>query len=456
MPFDTLAFFIFMVAIWVLWVSLPFPKVVLFAFSLIFYAFAGWNDVLIVAALLVANFAFSFLVSRSKLLLALIILTNFIVLFIFKYETFFISGVAGLDLFTTDIVIPLGISFYVFQMTGYQIDLAGGRCAVQRDPFRFVIFVMFFPQLIAGPIVRAQTFMPQINHLDRIRQRSLRITVLPSLALILLGLIKKIYFADSLAPIVNDIFARGPADPHTALLGAWLFAFQIYFDFSGYSDMAVGLARLFGIRLPMNFFQPYLSRSPREFWQRWHVTLSRWIQDYLYIPLGGNKGPWARACAVLLITMGLAGLWHGANWTFIIWGLGWGLVVYLFRHATPFVSRHPLAGWAMTFGLTLVLWVFFRSPDLNFALSYFTTLAGGAPTGDWSIALTGAQGLFVVVGCVFLLALHYAETKLFSARIVRFLARTDTVLWRGVVIAIILWLVLLPDLSGNPFIYFRF
>ncbi|MDF1748244.1 MAG: hypothetical protein P1V34_05145 [Alphaproteobacteria bacterium] len=411
---------------------------------------------MIVTTLLVFNFLFSFLVTKSKLYLAFIILVNILVLFIFKYESFFISGVAGYDLFTADIIIPLGISFYVFQMTGYQIDLAKGRCSVQRDPIRFVIFVMFFPQLIAGPIVRAQNFMPQIDNLARIRKRSLKSTMLPSLALILLGLVKKIYFADSLAPHVNDIFARGPEDAQTAILGAWLFAFQIYFDFSGYSDMAVGMARLFGIRLPMNFFQPYLSRSPREFWQRWHVTLSQWILNYLYLPLGGNKGPWARAFAVLLITMGLAGLWHGANWTFIIWGLGWGLVVFLYRQIGQYLATIPLAGWLVTFSLTLGLWVFFRSPDLHFALSYFQTMGGGAPTGDWAVSFNGWNGIFIIMGCLSLLILHFAESKLFRAPVARILARRDGLFWQGVVIALILWLVLLPDLNGNPFIYFRF
>jgi alginate O-acetyltransferase complex protein AlgI len=453
--FDTLPFILFLALTWVVWRAVGHGAVLLAA-SIVFYMAAGWPDLLLVTAVVTVNYGLSFLVARQRWWLAAAILLNLGVLAFFKYRAFLFGGV-GNDLFTGGILIPLGISFYIFQIIAYQVDIVRGHCRQQRNFLNFALFILLFPQLIAGPIMRASALMPQVNRLmARVLDTSHRCWSL-ALGLILLGLFKKACIADSLAPHVDDIFARGPADAATAWLGAWLFTFQIYFDFSGYSDMAVGMARLFGIRLPFNFRQPYLARSPREFWQRWHVTLSQWIRDYLYIPLGGSRGRSAMTrAAVLVVTMTLAGLWHGADWSFMVWGCGWGAFIAAWR-MIPALDRLPgLMTWAVTFAVAVILWVFFRSPDMAYAMGYFATMFGGTGLGDWTVSFDGAQGLWIVIGAAALLALHPLERVAFHYPTVRWIARHDTPLVWGVIIAMVLWLVILPGQNANPFIYFRF
>lgn len=456
MSFDSLPFAMFLAATLLFWRFVPRPSLVLIAASVAFYYFAGARDMAIVSTIVVANYFLSFAISRWRYSLYAAVLVNIGCLVLFKYRYLLFGGVEDADFFTSSIIIPLGISFYTFQVTAYQIDLYRGHCAHQTNFLKFALFVVFFPQLIAGPIVRSHQFMPQIERLfegSRVRFSA------PSLGLglICLGIFKKVFIADSLAPHVDDIFAVGPADMFTAWVGAWLFTFQIYFDFSGYSDMAVGMARLFGIRLPVNFRQPYLSRSPREFWQRWHITLSSWIRDYLYIPLGGSRdGGRFRQMAVMVFVMGLAGLWHGANWTFAIWGVAWALVIIVWRVCDPILSRHPLAGWFYTFFAAVFLWVIFRSPNIAFAADYLITMLGAPGAGTASIPDAGLERLLISVGCLALLILHRLERQLFHHRIARALVRTSGPVTWGVLVGLSLWLLVMPKVNVNPFIYFRF
>ena len=295
--------------------------------------------------------------------------------------------------------------------------------------------------------------LPQIRRLFDGRPRRHRLLVF-GLGLIVLGLAKKVLLADSLAPLVNETFGAPPTTAYEAWLGAILFTFQIYFDFSGYSDIAIGSAYLLGIRLPWNFRAPYASLGPREFWRRWHISLSTWIRDYVYIPLGGGRGHGLRAAAVLLATMALAGLWHGANYTFMVWGAAWGLYILIARH----LSRNgfpPALVWLAHMVIVISLWVIFRSHNLEYAVEYLKTMlsfSGGLP----AMADERAPPWQAAAGVVALFALHWAEFALQRPALLYRLRRIDGPVWRGFFAALALLLILLPAPEVNPFIYFRF
>jgi len=279
------------------------------------------------------------------------------------------------------LILPLAISFVTFTMLAYVIDVyRGGR--PERSPMRFALFVTFFPHLIAGPIMRAREFLPQLRH-----PRPFSWTYLPIAAPLLVGGLLKKTLGDQLAPGVAVVFGD-PAAASTAGLwiGAVAFGFQIYLDFSGYTDMALGSAALMGYRLPRNFDWPYRSLSIQDFWRTWHMTLSRWLRDYLYIPLGGSRHGEARTYMALMTTMTLGGLWHGAGLTFIVWGAwhGIGLSVQRWWRShrgdpaaggtgdAPHRGIPPLLAWALTFGFVTVGWIFFRSLDLDDSLTYLS------------------------------------------------------------------------------------
>lgn len=454
MSYDTLYFAIFLGITWLAFLALPWRGWVLLAASLVFYSVAGWRDSLIAAALILINFLFQPAVIRDRRWLIAALSINFGCLVYFKYSVFLV-GAAGFDLFTSNIVIPLGISFYVFQLSAFLIDLNRGRA----DPFtslpRFVLFKMFFGQLVAGPIMRWQQFGPQVHRLfDGTLWRHRLLSI--GLGLCFLGVVKKVVLADSISPIAETMFRDGPAGAAAAWLGLWLFSFQIYFDFSGYSDIALGLAYLFGIRLAVNFRQPYLSQSPQEFWRRWHITLSQWIRDYLYVPLGGNRGSPVRSSAVLFFVLMLAGLWHGANWTFVIWGLGWGAIILAWRQFDKASSKFNLLRWFLTFLAATLLWTFFRASSLPFAGSYLKALFGAGGMGTAKLPDDGFGGLLIAFGCASLLALHWAESKLFTRRAVLMHKRVDGPFVRSLLIGLSLGILLMPKIQDMPFIYFRF
>lgn len=423
--------------------------------SIVFYLAAGWRDSALAAVLLLVNFAFSFLVWRDRRWLFPIVALNLGCLAYFKYRAFLAGGVAGFDLFAGAIVVPLGISFYAFQLIAYQVDLARRRAPLIRSLPQFALFKLYFAQLVAGPIVRAATLAPQIRRVFANATPRRRLAGI-ALGLCLLGLAKKIVLADSLGPFADAMFRETHSSAASAWLGTWLFGFQIYFDFSGYSDIALGLALLCGIRLPVNFSQPYLARTPQEFWRRWHITLSTWIRDYLYIPLGGNRGGRARQALVLFAVMGLAGLWHGANWTFIIWGLGWGAAIALWRVAGGALARLGPLEWLLTLFLAFVLWVFFRAPDLSMALRHIGAMFGFGAVGGRQLPDDGSGGVLILLGCLALLALHPIERLLFRRSVLLWFRRNDGPLLWGIFAGLSFLLVLLPKIGNQPFIYFRF
>lgn len=451
MYFNSAEFLLFFGIVFIFSRFRPIAAYVLLVASLIFYIFADWLDFVLFLVVASANWAFAYRVANSRLWLGSAIAINVAVLAFFKYRSLMLFGTDTPAFSFAGIAIPLGISFYIFQKIAYLIDIYRGEAVVIRSLPRFGLFAAFFPQLIAGPIVRAWELLPQVNRIFRGKIKRPRLLSF-GLGMILLGLFKKIVLADSLAPYVEDIFIAPNDDALRAWVGVWLFAFQLYFDFSGYCDIAIGAARLLGVRLPINFRTPYLSRDPREFWQRWHITLSTWIRDYLYIPLGGSRsGNQIVRITVLVFVMSVAGLWHGANLTFVVWGALWGTYIAVARLSPVPLSNFGVAAWPLHMGIVLVLWVFFRSPDMAVAVNYV-----GIMFAQGAVGAVTSIGLMAVIGCALLMVLHVLENHLLAPSSLALLRRFDGPLVWGLSVGLSFWLVLLPRYSANPFIYFRF
>ncbi len=316
------------------------------------------------------------------------IASNLGLLAFFKYSRFVatnvvdLAGFAGVHLpaWPYHIALPLGISFHTFQGISYTIDVYRKQIKPIKSFPEFALFVSFFPQLVAGPIVRAPEFIPQIDCRSEASEPEFR----RGLGLLMWGMVKKVYVADVMAGFVNDAYADPARFSGLGLAFAtYAFTAQIYCDFSGYSDMAIGSALMFGIKLPENFRSPYLSTSIREFWQRWHMTLSRWLRDYLYIPLGGNRHGTARTYVNLMITMLLGGLWHGAGWNWIVWGGIQGGVMSLERATgldkDPTTTIGRVVRWFITLHIAWFSWIFFRARNLSEALLVVGRIARNAP-----------------------------------------------------------------------------
>jgi D-alanyl-lipoteichoic acid acyltransferase DltB (MBOAT superfamily) len=370
MLFNTTGFFLFLAATLALFYASPrrLRRYVLLGASYFFYA--SWNPKFI--ALLLVLTAIDYTaglwiertspVRKRKAILIGSLAANLGFLGFFKYYNFLAGNLALVagrpaDAFALKIVLPLGISFHTFQSMSYVVDVYRGQQRAVRDPIDYALFICFFPQLVAGPIVRARDFFRDL--LDWHAPTAGDVT--RGIFLITLGLTKKMAFADQFAKIANEYFQNPAA--HPGLLPAWsgvlAFGLQIYFDFSGYTDMAIGMAKLFGFHFPVNFRRPYLAASITEFWRRWHISLSTWLRDYLYIPLGGNRrGEWM-TYRNLMLTMLLGGLWHGASWNFVIWGAYHGALLSLER---VFGGRRP--GHVPTVFLAMIGWVPFRAADL--------------------------------------------------------------------------------------------
>jgi alginate O-acetyltransferase complex protein AlgI len=371
------------------------------AASLFFY---GWWDSRYVA-LLLASISFNYCCalriqvaqrqSAKKRWLVLAVSANLLLLGYYKYANFFIASATALGAThfpALDIVLPIGISFFTFTQIAFLVDACRGKVNDYRL-IHYILFVTYFPHLIAGPVLHHKQMMPQF---DQARQFS-RSHLAVGLSIFCIGLAKKVLLADNLAPHANSLF-DGTAAP--TLLLAWggvlAYAFQLYFDFSGYSDMAIGLSRLFGIHLPLNFDSPYKATSISQFWRRWHMTLSHFLRDYLYIAIGGNRCGPLRRTLNLMVTMLLGGLWHGAGWNFAIWGCLHGLFLIIHQGWGAIARRLGLAcdaiAWkmsatALTFAMVCCAWVFFRAADLATSLKILQGMSGG-----FGISLPAALG----------------------------------------------------------------
>ncbi len=382
-------------------------QVVLVAASLVFY---GWWDVRFLPLLIGLTLANWLVVrayaawQRDAVLVAGVVM-NLAVLGVCKYADFALATLAGLLGSTPaplGIVLPLGISFFTFQKISYLVDLRRGDPHVY-SLLEFAAFVTFFPALIAGPLVRHNEIIPQLAASPR--RPDMWENLGRGAALFLIGLAKKVAVADTVAQVCDPVFAQVAAGLHPSLAQAWAaagtYTLQIYFDFSGYSDMAIGLGLMFGLRLPLNFAAPYRACSIREFWRRWHITLSRFLRDYLYIPLGGNRAGAARQALNVVATMVLAGLWHGAAWTFVAWGGLHGLALAANGAWQRAGLRMPaVLGWALLMLFVMAGWVLFRSPSFTAAAQMLAGMAGRNGVGHVHVANAG-----VVVAAVAAVAL---------------------------------------------------
>lgn len=368
-------------------------NVLLLFVSLIFYAWGEPQYILIMLGSIAANYLFGILVGKSsnnivsKSIVALSVAFNLGILFVFKYLGFFDQNVErffGIDLFTVNLLLPIGISFYTFQAISYVVDVYRGKGIAQKNPLNVGLYIAFFPQLVAGPIVRYETIAEQIKN-----RRETFSDFAEGVERFIIGLAKKLIFANAFAVPVDYIFDTSPEmSVLMAWLGALCYTLQIFFDFSGYSDMAIGLGKMFGFHYLENFNYPYVAKSISEFWRRWHISLSSWFRDYVYIPLGGSRVSKSRLVLNLLVVWTLTGIWHGAAWTFIVWGL-WYFLLLTFEKLTS-ITKH-LRGKAsknlyqiFTMLCVIMGWVIFRSPSLHASATYFGSMVGlnGIPLVD--------------------------------------------------------------------------
>lgn len=483
MVFNSLEFLIFYPAVLLMYFILPhrFRWILLLAAS--YYFYLSWNVSLVF--LIVFTTAVSYLAaifieksqkrSVRRLCLILTLITSLGVLFFYKYFDFLAGSVislanclgAGLDSFSLDLILPVGISFYTFQTLSYVIDVYRGTLPAERHFGYYALYVSFFPQLVAGPIERPENLIPQLraDHSPR------RDDTLEGLRLMLTGFFKKIAVADLCASFVVPVFsAPEKANSPAVILAAVLFAFQIYGDFAGYTDIAIGCARVMGIKLMKNFDRPYCAESIKEFWARWHISLSSWFRDYLYIPLGGNRCSKARHLFNLMVVFLVSGLWHGAAWTYVLWGALHGLyqvVGILTRgvrekiYARLHIDRDSAAAhiWrrAVTFALVTFAWIFFRADsvaDLGILLSALFSFGGGISSACTLMDLT-LPGAAACTAAITVMCLMDRQT---DTRAVSFsLNAVNAIKYASVVWAIFFaWLILLDGDGASSFIYFQF
>ena len=477
MLFNSLPFLFFLTAVVIVYYCLPKARLYILAVAnALFYAYAGFGYfllfLLVVTVVYLLSRAIRGRFSRPALIGGLaVVLGN---LCFFKYSIFLIDNVeqmlgiqfdfSGTFLESRMILLPIGISFYSFQLIAYLVDVYKKKLEPSRSLLQFWVFIALFAHSAAGPILRGNDFLPQLARIRAIKFQSRRFKL--GLAFILLGLIKKLVIVEQIAPDVNEFFSRaGTLSGVEAWIASYLFAFQIYFDFSAYSEMAVGLGFLLGLRLDLNFKTPYLSGNSAEFWRRWHITLSQWIRDYIFIPLGGSRVANWRIYANLIAAMAISGLWHGAAWTFIIWGIYHGILSAGHRMYRRGVARMKLEALLhnrfykifsifVFFHLTVIGWVFFRANTFHDAL-YMLRKMAGVHQFQFSPELLGLLSIVAL-----LYGLHVLEAYIVSK------FRRLSLIWelkipafiRGAIYAIIAaaLLNLLFVGEASSFIYFQF
>ena len=473
MLFCSWQFLVFFVAVFAVYWAVPWARVrVWLLLAASFYFYACWNPWL--ACLIFASTILDYCLARGiealraprarKCLVAVSVTANLGMLCFFKYTNFFLTSLeevlnrcgASASFPLLSILAPIGISFYTFEAINYVVDVYRGRVRAEHSLANFLLFILFFPHLVAGPIVRARDFLPQIRR--RKRWDWLRVQL--GVRFFLMGLFKKWVVADRMAVFVNPVFGH-PGQYNAAAIwtGVLAYALQIYGDFSGYTDMAIGCAHLLGYRLAKNFDMPYLSANFSEFWRRWHISLSSWLRDYLFIPLGGSRGGRWKTARNLLITMTLGGLWHGASWTFVVWGILHGLLLILHRAFQAFAEARPrlqrllqsVPGTAgrvlVTFLSVSLCWIFFRAQSFRDALSMFRGLAReageGPPMSRWCVVATA----LILLACYVV-----GRRNLWLKAADRLPA---PVLGAGYALLLALCLVLAP-VTEKSFIYFQF
>jgi alginate O-acetyltransferase complex protein AlgI len=441
-----------------------YANVLLLAASVLFYARGGGAFTWLMLASIAFNYCMAIAVARdrSKTWLAAAIAVNLVVLGIFKYANFFADNVNALltafhvgPFAVPQVLLPIGISFYTFHAISYVVDVYRGDATAQKSPVHAALYLLLFPQLIAGPIIRYREIADQLARrlvsIDDFAEGARRFII---------GLGKKVLIANNVATAADGIFMLAPSELTAAhaWLGIVCYTLQIYFDFSGYSDMAIGLGRMFGFRFPENFRWPYVADTVQDFWRRWHISLSSWFRDYLYVPLGGNRVSKGRMYFNLVLVFFLCGLWHGASWSFVVWGLYHGTFLVLERLGlAAFVRRRPApVRHAYLLIVVTIGWVFFRADTLQHATAYLAAMAGAAAPGakpfDAAWFLTPKVAVAILLGTIG------------SAPVVRALsdratvrgALTDAAATAALLAVLVASILQIAGRSYDPFIYFRF
>ena len=437
--------------------GMAWKNAVLLTLSLAFYA---WGEPVMIAVLL-ASVGFNYVAARwidgregkaRKGALAAAVAANLALLIVFKYANFLSADLAPLGVKRTQIALLLGISFFTFHALSYLIDVYRRRFAANRSLREVALYIAFFPQLIAGPIVRYKTIARRLHS----RRHSWgRASV--GLRMLVIGLAMKVLVADPLAPLADAVFDHAKAPGLIASwTGALAYTLQIYFDFAGYSSMAIGLGLAFGFSLPRNFNLPYRSGSITEFWRRWHITLSAWFRDYLYIPLGGNRGSAGQTYRNLVVVFLLCGLWHGASWTFLAWGAWHGVFLVIERAGLGrrLKAAPRLVGWIYAFGAVVFGWVLFRAPTLGAAMQVWRGMIGLNGTGGLGpelakVAVPGQAALAIVALALAIFGLPRPRMPLRP----RLIGLADS---GAVLILLLLCLLAVAGGGYSPFLYYRF
>lgn len=440
-----------------------YRNIILLVASLFFYAWGEPVFVLLMVASIVVNWLIGLAMAgsgRKKTWLVLSVVWNLSLMFVFKYLTFVLSNVELLlhrNIADIEISLPLGISFFTFQILSYIFDLYYGNTKVQKNCYKFALYVSMFPQLVAGPIVRYEQIAYEIDH----RQENMEDFSL-GMTRFVYGLGKKVLLSNYMGTIADNMFylsGNSNLSAASAWLGGIAYTLQIYYDFSGYSDMAIGLGRMFGFHFLENFNYPYVSKSITEFWRRWHISLSSWFREYVYIPLGGNHVTISRNIVNLLIVWMLTGMWHGAAWNFIVWGIYYGVVLVLEKYVWgAIVDRWPsVLQHIYALVLVLVGWVFFFSPSLGAALRYLFAMVGGGA------GFASKEVFFVILThWLFYLLAVIGSTTLGSRMLRAILNVSENHTVRTVITLVVFFGMLAISVAYliadtyNPFLYFRF
>ena len=443
-----------------------FRTVYVLLFSFFFYYKAGGMYFILLAVCSIINYVLSEslhkaeTIGKRKAFLALLVMTNLGVLVYYKYTNFIIGNINAAfhdDISFRNIILPIGISFYVFQAISYAVDVYRKEIEPARGLLDFSFYLCFFPQLVAGPIVRAKEFLPQMYRELKPSRKDMGMAIF----LIMVGLIKKAVISDYISlNFVDRIFdAPDSYTPIENLLATYGYAIQIYCDFSGYSDMAIGLALLMGFKLPVNFRTPYKSSSVTEFWRRWHISLSSWLRDYLYISMGGNRKGKIRTYVNLFLTMLIGGLWHGAAWKFVAWGGLHGAALAIERFFKQFIKLPRniftrAVGVIITFHFVAACWIFFRAKDFDTAMELFVNIGQvGFQAEQWFAVAEAYKHVMIMLAAGFIM--HFLPDRLVRWLQGVFCAMPAVV--KALIVGLVFWLVYATAASEvQPFIYFQF
>ena len=452
-----LAFFPLVLVLYYVNNNRVYRNIILLISSLIFYSWGEPRTIIIMIITIIVNYVMAIMIEENekyrKLLFIVTCIFNIGILFFFKYFNFFVNDVLMLKNVTLNIILPIGISFYTFQILSYVIDVYKKEVVAQRSIINLGAYVTMFPQLIAGPIVRYQTIAKELTerkeHVDDIAE---------GLRRFIIGLGKKIIIANQMAIIADKVYLSIPLhDLNTmfAWIGTIAFALQIYYDFSGYSDMAIGLGKMFGFHFVENFNYPYIATSITDFWRRWHISLSSWFRDYVYIPLGGSRCSKARWMLNIMIVWSLTGLWHGASYNFILWGLYYGVLLMMEKLLfKKYLDKLKGINYIITMLIVLVGWVFFNSSSVDQIIYMIRNLFGF--NGSFSLILLNNQGILYLLPYMLIAIIGMGPwiNQLFIK--IRNNTIGFTIYDIYLVVILVVCLIFLINNSYNPFIYFRF